>query len=173
MIKHLFKDAQKPYEKLLSEMRKRQRKYHEKCEKQRILSNRLQYETVNAQFKPKKVYFLTFISPKLKLKLTFFLSFCYKKKAFDAYAQELSTKLEECRMDYEKSLKNLTNYHPIYVHDMTTIFMKCQDIEADRMSVFKAALSSVHKALHMIQDKRYFQCIRNELLPQSGGFYSL
>lgn len=57
MIKHLFKDAQKPYKKLLREMRKRQRKYHKKCGKQRILENRLEYATANAQLKPKQVFF--------------------------------------------------------------------------------------------------------------------
>lgn len=62
--------------------------------------------------------------------------------------------MEKSHAKYEKSLHELDKYHPIYVHDMTTLFMKCQEMEAKRLSLFKTALFSVHKALNVIQDKR-------------------
>lgn len=51
----LFKEAQKPYAKRLAEVEKRQKKYHKKCEKQRILLNRIQHATLNAKLTPDQV----------------------------------------------------------------------------------------------------------------------
>lgn len=58
------------------------------------------------------------------------------------------------RQLYENALQNLNDYHPTYVHDMSTLFTKCQEMEAARLTLFKSALFSVHRALNVIQDQR-------------------
>lgn len=63
--------------------------------------------------------------------------------------------LIKCREKYENSLQSLNEYHLVYVHDMTTLFTKCQEMEGARLSLFKSALFSVHRALNVIQDPRY------------------
>lgn len=52
-------------------------------------------------------------------------------------------------------MKTLMKFQPLYVHEMKSLFVKCQEIEEMRMLLVRTALFSVHKALSQIQDDKY------------------
>lgn len=124
-----------------------------KCDGHRPKSNYLQSKYL--------IFFLkTFdflqIDSKLKIclwKCKYFLHLL-KRKTMVAYIEKSKNALYKHREEYQRALQKINEYHPTYVHDMTTLFTKCQEMEGARLTLFKSALFSVHRALNIIQDSR-------------------
>lgn len=60
--------------------------------------------------------------------------------------------VEKGKEKYELALKELNVYNPKYMEDMTAVFDKCQEMEAQRLQFFKDVLFDVHKYLNVTQD---------------------
>lgn len=78
----------------------------------------------------------------------------FKRQKLQKNVEKSNIKVQKCRERYEVALQKLSEYQPIYVNDMEAIYMKCQEMEEQRLSIFKSALYSVHRALNIIQDQR-------------------
>ena len=60
--------------------------------------------------------------------------------------------VQRCKEKYEVALQELNSYNPKYMEDMTVVFEKCQNLEAQRLQFFKETLFSLHKYLNISQD---------------------
>uniref|UniRef100_A0A336LU36 CSON009988 protein n=1 Tax=Culicoides sonorensis TaxID=179676 RepID=A0A336LU36_CULSO len=60
--------------------------------------------------------------------------------------------VQKCREKYEQALQEINKYNPIYVEDMKSVFIKCQEMEETRLRFFKEVLFSVHKCLNISQE---------------------
>lgn len=62
--------------------------------------------------------------------------------------------VQKSREKYEQSLQEINKYNPIYMEDMTSVFVKCQELEETRLQFFKDILFSIHKSLNVSQDPK-------------------
>lgn len=53
---------------------------------------------------------------------------------------------------YQAALRELEAHNPKYMEDMTYVFGKCQEMEAQRLQFFKDVLFDLHKYLNISQD---------------------
>lgn len=60
--------------------------------------------------------------------------------------------MQRLREKYEQSLQEINKYNPVYIEDMTSVFIKCQEMEETRLRFFKTVLFSIHKSLNFSQD---------------------
>lgn len=150
-----FEKAQKPYAKLLAKVNTTKQNYHKSCEEYRGLLVQVRYAASEVNLSPAQVSNnnLKMLRSEIILRIDPFSR--VKKKTLGAYIQRSKNEVASQREQYEKALQNLNEYHPIYVHDMNTLFTKCQEMEGARLTLFKSALFSVHRALKVIQDQRY------------------
>lgn len=69
--------------------------------------------------------------------------------------QKTKDEVQKCREKYEQALQEINKYNPIYIEDMSSVFVKCQEMEETRLRFFKKVLFSIHKTLNVAQDPRY------------------
>lgn len=69
--------------------------------------------------------------------------------------QKTKDEVQKCREKYEQALQEINKYNPIYIEDMSSVFVKCQEMEETRLRFFKKLLFSIHKTLNVTQDPRY------------------
>lgn len=69
--------------------------------------------------------------------------------------QKTKDEVQKSREKYEQALQEINKYNPIYIEDMTSVFIKCQEMEETRLRFFKNVLFSIHKTLNVTQDPRY------------------
>lgn len=69
--------------------------------------------------------------------------------------QKTKDEVQKCREKYEQSLQEINKYNPIYIEDMGSVFVKCQEMEETRLRFFKKLLFSIHKTLNVTQDPKY------------------
>ncbi len=69
--------------------------------------------------------------------------------------QKTKDEVQKCREKYEQSLQEINKYNPVYMEDMTSVFIKCQEMEETRLRFFKEVLFKIHKSLNVSQDPRY------------------
>lgn len=69
--------------------------------------------------------------------------------------QKTKDEVQKCREKYEQSLQEINKYNPIYMEDMTSVFIKCQELEETRLRFFKNVLFSIHKTLNVTQDPKW------------------
>lgn len=81
----------------------------------------------------------------------FFVSYVQIKKAQDRVQKAKEDELKG-KEKYKLALKELNIYNPKYMEDMTAVFDKCQEMEAQRLQFFKNILFDVHKYLNISQD---------------------
>lgn len=78
---------------------------------------------------------------------------CYfQVKKMQDRVQKTKEEGQRCREKYEVALQELNGYNPKYMEDMTVVFNKCQEMEAQRLQFFKEVLFSIHKCLNISQD---------------------
>jgi len=53
---------------------------------------------------------------------------------------------------YDSALAELNGYNPKYIEEMTAVFDKCQEMEAERLKFFKEVLFSVQRGLNISED---------------------
>lgn len=56
------------------------------------------------------------------------------------------------REKYQVALAEITAYNPRYIDDMESVFEKCQQMEAQRLTFFKDVLFNFHKRLNISQE---------------------
>ncbi|CAF4762867.1 unnamed protein product [Pieris macdunnoughi] len=71
----------------------------------------------------------------------------------------MAERVTKCRDDvaknrdkYQAALAEITAYNPRYIEDMTGVFDRCQQMEAQRLVFFKDVLFSFHKCLNISQE---------------------
>lgn len=69
--------------------------------------------------------------------------------------QKTKDEVQKCREKYEQALQEINKYNPIYMEDMTSVFIKCQEMEEIRLRFFKDVLFSIHKTLNVTQNPKY------------------
>ena len=53
---------------------------------------------------------------------------------------------------YEMALRDISEQNPRYIEDMTQVFNKCQDREAERLNFFKDTMFILQKCLNISID---------------------
>lgn len=66
--------------------------------------------------------------------------------------QKSKEEVQKSKEKYEIALQEINNYNPKYMEDMTVVFDKCQEMEAQRLQFFKEILFGIHKCLNISQD---------------------
>lgn len=56
------------------------------------------------------------------------------------------------REKYQAALAEITSFNPRYIDDMTGVFDRCQQMEAQRLTFFKDVLFTFHKCLNISQE---------------------
>lgn len=70
------------------------------------------------------------------------------KKLQDRVAKA-KDEVQKTKEKYEQSLREINEYNPKYMEDMTTVFEKCQEFEEKRLKFFKEMLFSIHGCLNI------------------------
>lgn len=66
--------------------------------------------------------------------------------------QKTKEEVQKAKEKYEAALQEINQYNPKYMEDMTQVFEKCQEMEAQRLQFFKEVLFGIHKCLNISQD---------------------
>ncbi|XP_076389178.1 protein kinase C and casein kinase substrate in neurons protein Synd isoform X3 [Megachile rotundata] len=127
-----FKKAQKPWAKLLQKVEKAKSEYHNSCKTERTAANVERNASAD-----------TSLSPDQKALLV--------KKMQDR-VQKTKEEVQKAKEKYEAALQEINQYNPKYMEDMTQVFEKCQEMEAQRLQFFKEVLFGIHKCLNISQD---------------------
>ncbi|KAK2704115.1 hypothetical protein QYM36_017569 [Artemia franciscana] len=127
-----FKKAQKPWLKLYEKVNKAKSDYHSACKGERSALNQERNATGDNS-----------LSPENRIVLL--------KKLQDR-VQRAKEDVQRNREKYESALRELNDYNPKYVEDMTDVFEKCQEMETHRLHFVKDLLFSVHKNINIASD---------------------
>ncbi|XP_050307919.1 protein kinase C and casein kinase substrate in neurons protein 1 isoform X2 [Anthonomus grandis grandis] len=123
-----FKKAQKPWVKLLQKVEKARTDYHTACKTEKSAANQERNAAGDTSFSADQV-----------------------KKMQDR-VQKSKEEVQKCKEKYEAALQEINTYNPKYMEDMTVVFDKCQEMEAQRLTFIKEILFDIHKHLNISQD---------------------
>lgn len=123
-----FKKAQKPWAKHLAKVEKTKADYHASCKTEKSATNQERNANADSSLSPDQI-----------------------KKMQDR-VQKTKDEVQKCREKYEQSLQEINKYNPVYMEDMTSVFIKCQEMEETRLRFFKEVLFKIHKSLNVSQD---------------------
>ncbi|XP_055613300.1 protein kinase C and casein kinase substrate in neurons protein 1 isoform X2 [Uranotaenia lowii] len=123
-----FKKAQKPWGKYLTKVEKCKYDYHSACKSERSATNQERNATSDSSLSTDQL------------------------KKIQEKTSNLKETVNKCRDKYNAALAEINKYNPIYIEDMTSVFMKCQEMEETRLRFFKNVLFSIHKCLNFSED---------------------
>ncbi|GJQ83083.1 putative protein kinase C and casein kinase substrate [Trypoxylus dichotomus] len=123
-----FKKAQKPWVKLLQKVDKAKSDYHTACKTEKSATNQERNATGDSSVSQDQV-----------------------KKMADR-VHKSKEEVQKNRDKYNQALQEINSYNPKYMEDMTVVFDKCQELEAERLQFIKETLFHIHKHLNISQD---------------------
>lgn len=127
-IEDLFKKAQKPWAKLFEKINKCRGDYHSACKNERSAQNQERNAGGDSSLSPDQMKKLTDRVSKAK--------------------EEVGRGKEK----YDAALREISDYNPKYIEDMTHVFEKAQESESKRLIFFKEMLFATHKCLNISND---------------------
>ncbi|XP_052744610.1 protein kinase C and casein kinase substrate in neurons protein 1 isoform X3 [Bicyclus anynana] len=123
-----FKKAQKPWAKFLQKVERTRLEYHTACKQERTAQNQERNASGDSSLSPDQI-------------------------------KKMAERVSKCREDvaknrdkYQAALAEITAYNPRYIEDMTGVFDRCQQMEAQRLTFFKDVLFSFHKCLDISKE---------------------
>ncbi|XP_037086793.1 LOW QUALITY PROTEIN: protein kinase C and casein kinase substrate in neurons protein 2-like [Pollicipes pollicipes] len=131
-----FKKAQKPWSKLLDKVNKAKSDYHAACKAERTALNHERNAATDAS-----------------------LSADALKKHTDR-VQRAKEDVLKAKDRYELALSDISEQNSKYIEDMTFVFNKCQEREADRLTFFKDTMFVLQKCLNISTDAMLPQIYR-------------
>ncbi|XP_046748407.1 protein kinase C and casein kinase substrate in neurons protein 1 isoform X2 [Diprion similis] len=130
-----FKKAQKPWAKLLQKVEKAKAEYHNSCKTERTAANMERNASADSSLSPDQI-----------------ARGSENVKKMQDRVQKTKEEVQKSKEKYEASLLEINQYNPKYMEDMTQVFEKCQEMEAQRLQFFKDVLFGIHKCLNISQD---------------------
>ncbi|XP_061717412.1 protein kinase C and casein kinase substrate in neurons protein 1 isoform X3 [Cydia pomonella] len=127
-----FKKAQKPWAKLLQKVERTRLEYHTACKQERTAQNQERNAGGDSSLSPDQRHLLV------------------KKMA--ERVSKCREEVSKSREKYQAALAEITAYNPRYIEDMSGVFERCQQMEAQRLTFFKDVLFSFHKCLNISQE---------------------
>lgn len=67
------------------------------------------------------------------------------------FMEEADYKIYRRRLKYESALDEIMRFHPKYIRNMTSAFLKCQELEKVKLQFYKALLHSLQRTLDLSQ----------------------
>ncbi|XP_072758086.1 protein kinase C and casein kinase substrate in neurons protein 1 isoform X5 [Anoplolepis gracilipes] len=157
-----FKKAQKPWAKLLQKVEKAKAEYHNSCKTERTAANMERNASADSSLSPDQMArgsdnmtdcgcdAWRLRVPKI-LRNNKIGDIQFVKKMQDR-VQKTKEEVQKAKEKYEAALQEINQYNPKYMEDMTQVFEKCQEMEAQRLQFFKDVLFGIHKCLNVSQD---------------------
>ncbi|KAL6435924.1 protein kinase C and casein kinase substrate in neurons protein 2 isoform X1 [Cataglyphis hispanica] len=130
-----FKKAQKPWAKLLQKVEKAKSEYHNSCKTERTAANMERNASADSSLSPDQM-----------------ARGSENVKKMQDRVQKTKEEVQKAKEKYEAALQEINQYNPKYMEDMTQVFEKCQEMEAQRLQFFKDVLFGIHKCLNISQD---------------------
>ncbi|XP_076663998.1 protein kinase C and casein kinase substrate in neurons protein Synd isoform X3 [Andrena cerasifolii] len=130
-----FKKAQKPWVKLLQKVEKAKSEYHNSCKTERTAANMERNASADSSLSPDQM-----------------ARGSENVKKMQDRVQKTKEEVQKAKEKYEATLQEINQYNPKYMEDMTQVFEKCQEMEAQRLQFFKEVLFGIHKCLNISQD---------------------
>ncbi|XP_076389177.1 protein kinase C and casein kinase substrate in neurons protein Synd isoform X2 [Megachile rotundata] len=130
-----FKKAQKPWAKLLQKVEKAKSEYHNSCKTERTAANVERNASADTSLSPDQM-----------------ARGSENVKKMQDRVQKTKEEVQKAKEKYEAALQEINQYNPKYMEDMTQVFEKCQEMEAQRLQFFKEVLFGIHKCLNISQD---------------------
>ncbi|XP_076056480.1 protein kinase C and casein kinase substrate in neurons protein Synd isoform X3 [Oratosquilla oratoria] len=132
-IEDMFKKAQKPWSKLFLKVNKAKADYHNACKGEKSALN--QERNAGGD---------TSLSPDQHTNM--------KVKKLQDRVSKAKEEVQRTREKYEQALKEISDYNPKYIEDMTQVYDKAQEGESGRLQFFKKMLFATHKCLNISID---------------------
>ncbi|XP_006610692.1 protein kinase C and casein kinase substrate in neurons protein 2 isoform X3 [Apis laboriosa] len=130
-----FKKAQKPWAKLLQKVEKAKSEYHNSCKTERTAANMERNASADSSLSPDQM-----------------ARGSENVRKMQDRVQKTKEEVQKAKEKYEAALQEINQYNPKYMEDMTQVFEKCQEMEAQRLQFFKEVLFGIHKCLNISQD---------------------
>ncbi|XP_044592972.1 protein kinase C and casein kinase substrate in neurons protein 2 isoform X3 [Cotesia glomerata] len=147
-----FKKAQKPWSKLLQKVEKAKLEYHNSCKTERTAANQERNASADSSLSPDQQA----------------ARGSDNVKKMQDRVQKTKEEVQKAKEKYEAALLEINQYNPKYMEDMTQVYEKCQEMEAQRLQFFKDVLFGIHKCLNISQDpvlpqiyEEFFHSINN------------
>lgn len=70
------------------------------------------------------------------------------------FMEETDYKIYRRRLKYYDALNEMMRYHPKYIGNMTSAFLKCQELEKVKLQFYKAFLHSLQRTLDLTQNPK-------------------
>ncbi|XP_076056490.1 protein kinase C and casein kinase substrate in neurons protein Synd isoform X9 [Oratosquilla oratoria] len=142
-IEDMFKKAQKPWSKLFLKVNKAKADYHNACKGEKSALNQERNAGGDTSLSPdqnEKTNSLARMHTNMKV-----------KKLQDRVSKA-KEEVQRTREKYEQALKEISDYNPKYIEDMTQVYDKAQEGESGRLQFFKKMLFATHKCLNISID---------------------
>ncbi|XP_047346636.1 protein kinase C and casein kinase substrate in neurons protein 1 isoform X7 [Vespa velutina] len=157
-----FKKAQKPWAKLLQKVEKAKAEYHNSCKTERTAANMERNASADSSLSPDQM-------ARGSENMTEYgcgawgirIQECLRNskigdvqlvKKMQDRVQKTKEEVQKAKEKYEAALQEINQYNPKYMEDMSQVFDKCQEMEAQRLQFFKKVLFGIHKCLNISQD---------------------
>ncbi|XP_013409648.1 protein kinase C and casein kinase substrate in neurons protein 1 isoform X2 [Lingula anatina] len=128
-----FRKAQKPWAKRLDKVVKAKKDFHTACRNEKSTSIQANNALADSSMSEDQ------------------------KKKIQVKAEQYREQVETTTQKYEAALNDINSYNAKYIEDMTEVFDKCQEMEAERLKFFKEALLDTHKCLDISVDPEFSQ----------------